>query len=213
MDAKKKLIILGASDQAKVITYSISEEYTICGFIDIYNNPNFQMKDYNGLPLLGDLHTMDTIIKKETYSSIVAIGDNDYRKTIFNQYQADAKIINVIHPNVIYQENLVMGSGNYIGPGTIINNDVNIGNNCIINTGTIIEHDCVINDHVSLAPGTILSGHVTVGTGAFIGAGATVIDDIKIGAGAIIGAGATVLKDVPEKTLAVGTPAQIIKKL
>jgi acetyltransferase-like isoleucine patch superfamily enzyme len=51
-----------------------------------------------------------------------------------------------------------------------------------------------------------------VGRGAWVGIGATVIDNIKIGAGAMIGAGAVVVRDIPEKAVACGVPARVVRK-
>lgn len=54
-------------------------------------------------------------------------------------------------------------------------------------------------------------GPITIGTGAWLGTRATILDGVKIGAGAIIGAGAVVMKEIPQKAVAVGVPARIIR--
>jgi acetyltransferase-like isoleucine patch superfamily enzyme len=52
---------------------------------------------------------------------------------------------------------------------------------------------------------------IVVEDGAWIGAGAILLDGVRVGAGAVIGAGAVVTQDVPAHSLAVGTPAQVVR--
>ncbi len=51
----------------------------------------------------------------------------------------------------------------------------------------------------------------TIGNDVWIGYGAMVIGGVTIGDGAVIGAGSIVTKDIPPFSIAVGTPAKIIK--
>jgi len=52
----------------------------------------------------------------------------------------------------------------------------------------------------------------TVGHDTWIGHGAIVMPGVTIGNGAVVGSGAVVTKDVPPYCIAVGVPAQIIKR-
>ncbi len=54
---------------------------------------------------------------------------------------------------------------------------------------------------------------IAVEDGAWVGAGAILLDGVRIGARSVIGAGAVVTEDVPPRTLAVGTPARIVRHL
>lgn len=52
---------------------------------------------------------------------------------------------------------------------------------------------------------------IVINDGAHIGIGAIIMPGVTIGEGAIIGAGSVVTKDVPAYSIAVGTPAKVIK--
>lgn len=52
---------------------------------------------------------------------------------------------------------------------------------------------------------------VEIKDGAHIGIGAIIMPGVTIGKGAVIGAGAVVTKDIPDYSVAVGTPAKVIK--
>jgi acetyltransferase-like isoleucine patch superfamily enzyme len=52
---------------------------------------------------------------------------------------------------------------------------------------------------------------VTVGAGAWIGTNAVVMADV--GDGAVVGAGAVATKPIPPRTVAVGVPAKVIRRL
>ena len=53
----------------------------------------------------------------------------------------------------------------------------------------------------------------TIGDNVTVGANACVIGGVKIGNNVMIGAGSVVVKDIPDKSVAVGNPARVIKKL
>ena len=52
---------------------------------------------------------------------------------------------------------------------------------------------------------------IVIKDGAHIGIGAIIMPGVTIGEGAIIGAGSVVTKDIPPYSIAVGTPAKVIK--
>ena len=56
-------------------------------------------------------------------------------------------------------------------------------------------------------------GRVTIGNNVFIGAESVVLPGVTIGSNVIIGANSTVTHDIPDNTVAVGSPAQILCSL
>jgi acetyltransferase-like isoleucine patch superfamily enzyme len=54
---------------------------------------------------------------------------------------------------------------------------------------------------------------VTIGDGAWLGENVVVGPGVTIGPGAVIGANAVVLDDVPDRAVAVGAPARVVRRL
>jgi len=109
---------------------------------------------------------------------------------------------------------------------------IKIGKNCKVNRYNQIEGGAVtIGDNVILGPAVhvVSSDHkfekgklireqgstiepISIGDDAWLGSKVIVLKGVTIGKGAVIGAGSVVTKDIPPYTVAVGSPAKVIKK-
>ena len=86
--------------------------------------------------------------------------------------------------------------------------------------GVVIGETTIIGDEVTLYHGVTLGGtslskgkrHPSIGDRVTIGAGAKVLGNILIGADSRVGANAVVVKSVPENSVVVGVPGQIIRR-
>lgn len=54
---------------------------------------------------------------------------------------------------------------------------------------------------------------ISIGDDCWIGGNAVILPGVSIGKRCVIGAGAVVTKDIPDDSLAVGNPAQVIRKI
>lgn len=63
-----------------------------------------------------------------------------------------------------------------------------------------------------IATGVTSDGEIHIGANCWLGAGVTILGNVTIGHACIIGAGALVLEDIPPFSLAVGSPARVIKR-
>ena len=52
---------------------------------------------------------------------------------------------------------------------------------------------------------------VSIGDGSYIGINTVIVGNVKIGKRCVIGANSVVTKDVPDYSVAVGSPAKVIK--
>lgn len=126
-------------------------------------------------------------------------------------WQCDAKLI------ARWLSQLARGlTGIEIHPGATIGRHLFIDHGM----GVVIGETSEIGDDVTLYHGVTLGGtslnkgkrHPTIGNRVTIGTGAKVLGNILIGADSRIGANAVVVKSVPENSVVVGVPGQIVKR-
>lgn len=207
----KRLLIIGAGGHGKVAAdcAEITKRYSDIAFLD----SGFPaVKQVGVWSVIGDGKDLSIFTDPETWF-FVAIGDNQERARLISQLLTTSdKLATLIHPSAVVSRYAEIGEGTLVCANAIINVAAKIGLGCIINTATSVDHDCQIEDHVHLAPGTRLAGGIKIGEGTFVGIGSAIIPRIVLGKYCIIGAGSTLLEDIPDHSIAVGTPAKVIKQ-
>jgi len=149
-------------------------------------------------------------IKKES-PIVLAIGNNTYRKELFNLYSKEIYILSIVHNKSFVDPTAKIGNSNLLFGNCFINAEVQIHENCIINTGAIIEHESIVGNHTHISVGAVLCGRVEIGDCVFIGANSVVKDKVKICDNVTIGAGSTVISDITLPGTYVGSPVRKIK--
>lgn len=152
---KKELIIIGAGGHAKVVLDAVVKqaEYTVKGFC-VDGFPKGQLV-FDSYPVLDDVLLSNSGTDKSLYF-IVAVGDNDARKKLYENALLKYTPATVIHTSAILGSNVRIGDGSVVLANAVVNALVTIGNNCIIGTGVLIDHDCILGDHVHLNIGSIV---------------------------------------------------------
>jgi len=210
--SKYSFYIYGAGGHGKVVLEAaLSENYPVKGFLDDDSNKwNRKIANY---PVFGNISYFDSLDKKEI-RIIVAIGDNTLRQSkVFEFKDKGLKFQSVIHGKALVSTFSSLGEGSMVIAGAIINIDTFIGDHVIINTGATVDHDCLIQNFVHIAPGVHIGGEVQVGEGTLVGIGSAVKPGVKIGSWSIIGAGAVVTNDIPDRVIAVGIPARVVREI
>jgi acetyltransferase-like isoleucine patch superfamily enzyme len=111
---------------------------------------------------------------------------------------------------------------------------VNIGKNVMIGLRVTLDHSypeyIYIEDDVSLAGNNYILAHsnpyphfkevlpsfvapVVLKKGCWLGIGVTVMPDVTVGEYSVIATSSVVNKDIPERTIAAGMPARVVKKI
>lgn len=94
---------------------------------------------------------------------------------------------------IIFEEEVITGPNVFISDQDHRYEDINIS---IKNQGVIIKD----------------GDGIRIGKGSWIGTNSVIIGNIEIGKGCVIGANSVVTKSIPDYSVAVGSPAKIIKK-
>ena len=109
-----------------------------------------------------------------------------------------------------------------------IGENVGVGNRCQIvchkkieiGDGTVWAPNVMLFDHNHVFDGyngvhqrDFSDGEIIIGKHCWLGAGCIVLKDVHIGDNCVIGAGSVVTKDIPFGSIAVGSPAKIIRKI
>jgi len=108
-----------------------------------------------------------------------------------------------------------VGQHAYIGPYTCLSGDyIFLGKDCMIAS----HCGLYANNHIFTDPdvpirlqGNSYQG-IKVEDDCWIGTGTKILDGVTIGKGSVVGAGSVVTKDIPPYSIAVGTPAKVIKQ-
>ncbi|KIS02818.1 DapH/DapD/GlmU-related protein [Paucilactobacillus wasatchensis] len=124
-----------------------------------------------------------------------------------------------------------MRDGTYFTPPMQIDcaNTVKLGKNVYANHSLTMMSlgSITIDDGVMMGPGVglftvnhdpkniriVKTGAIHIKKNAWLGARVSVLPGVTIGENAIIGTGAVVTKDIPANSIAVGTPAKVIKTI
>ncbi|KQX07703.1 MULTISPECIES: sugar O-acetyltransferase [unclassified Leifsonia] len=89
--------------------------------------------------------------------------------------------------------------------GIVIGDDCLIGHNAVLAT---LNHDLDVSRRADMHPGRIV-----IESNVWLGANVTVVPGVTIGKNSVIGAGSVVTKDVPANSVAVGSPARVVRSL
>jgi acetyltransferase-like isoleucine patch superfamily enzyme len=126
---------------------------------------------------------------------------------------------------------LTLGELTVIGPRVSIEGPVSLGYGASIREGCIAISHTTIEEWVGVSSnvhfitfdhqigdvirrvGRIRFKPILIKSGAWIGTNTTVMPGVTIGTGCVIGSRALVTKDIPDNSLAIGSPAKVVRKL
>jgi len=171
-------------------------------------------------------------INEKFMLSGVSIVDPD---STFISYDVKIGLDSVIYPFKVIDRDVTIGKRCFIGPfahlrsGSRLSDEVTAGNflevvRAKIGANTFVKHfsylgDSVIGAGVNIGAGTITANfdglnkrETVIKDKAMIGSDTILVAPVKVGKQAITGAGSVIINNVPDKRIAVGVPARILKK-
>lgn len=111
---------------------------------------------------------------------------------------------------------LEIGARSHIGQSTVISarERIVIGADCLIAEHvTIRDQDHRFGPSLTTAKAGFATAPIQIGNNVWIGAKVTVTKGVTIGDNVVIGANSVVTQDIPANSVAVGTPARVIRTI
>ncbi|MCU0816029.1 MAG: transferase hexapeptide repeat family protein [Cypionkella sp.] len=126
-----------------------------------------------------------------------------------------------VHPDAVVIGDVLIGPACYVGPGAVLRGDFgrivmeagsNLQETCVVHA--FPGRDVVIEEAGHIGHGAVLHG-CRIGRNAMVGMNAVVMDEAVVGAHSLIAALAFVKAGavIPPRSLAVGSPAKVVRDL
>jgi sugar O-acyltransferase (sialic acid O-acetyltransferase NeuD family) len=212
MNKGTDIIIFGAGGFAQEVLWTITDinrerrTWNVVGFLD--DRPEQWGRDYMGYRIMDPAEQFPP-----GCFAAHGVADGLLKQRITHEFtRRGICFATLAHPSVI------IGTGARIGPGVVIQAGSIIAPRCVIrghatiNLSCTIGHDTEVGEYATVSPGAHISGNCRIGMGSMIGTGAAIREKIRIGSEAVIGANAAVVKDIHPGVVAVGAPAQEIRR-
>lgn len=126
-----------------------------------------------------------------------------------------------VHPEAVVIGDVIVGPACYVGPGAVLRGDFgrivmergsNLQETCVVHA--FPGKDVVIEEAGHIGHGAVLHG-CRIGRNAMVGMNAVVMDEAVVGADSVVAAMAFVKAGavIPPRSLAVGSPAKVLREL
>lgn len=145
---------------------------------------------------------------------VIAVGEPELRRILFDKVvYAGYSFETLIHPTVDVPSGITLGRGVVICKQSVFNcKDIIIGDNVYVQPHVVIGHDIKIGSHSIIAPLVCIGGATTIGECVYVGMLSAIRENLNIGDHSIIGMGSMVFRDIPEKVIAIGNPARVMRR-
>jgi sugar O-acyltransferase (sialic acid O-acetyltransferase NeuD family) len=176
LDEAMRVAIVGAGGYGRVVL----DVLLASGFGDrvlgFYDDAHAALsKEIRGVPILGDIGMLKSMLSVEPVHVVVAITDNAARLRVANSLRSlGAQFLSAVHPAAYVSEAAVVGDG------------------CVLTAGAVVHPDAAVGSHCFLGPRSVVDRDAEVGAGTWISAGAVVGSGARVGAGVVLGQNSSV---------------------
>ncbi|MBU3635533.1 acetyltransferase [Polynucleobacter sp. es-GGE-1] len=209
----KPVLIFGSAEMADMAHFYFSNDShkVVHGFC--VDDNYLTNSSLNGLPIIPFSDAVNKFPPSE-FDFHVALsykGLNQLREKKYKQVKsAGYSLISYVSTKSCVWGNIIMGDNCFILENQVIQPNVIIGNNVMVWSGNHIGHGTTLEDHCYLSSGIIISGHCRIGARTFVGVSSSIKDFTKIAEDCFIGMGSVITKDMSAGSVSIAESARIL---
>jgi sugar O-acyltransferase (sialic acid O-acetyltransferase NeuD family) len=209
----KNLIIIGARGYGREV-YNLAlqcegyqKEYQVKGFLD---DKADALTDFENYPKI--IGTVEDYVIQENDIFCCALGSVQWKKHYIELIESKGgRFVNLIHPTVIIDSNVKLGTGLIVFMYSNISNDCTLNDFVTIQGFVAIGHDTKIGKWCHINAYSFTGGYATLEDEVTLNTRATVLPSVIVRKGATVGAASLVIRNVKENTTVFGVPAKKIE--
>lgn len=210
----ERVVIVGSSGHsiAALDATLRMNKHLVVGWLDSFKSTGEIVAGYE---ILGHPNNVARLMIQHRFTKVfLGISNNHTRRLVWEKMRTESpelKLATIIHPQSCISPSAHIGEGSLIMGGAIVNPGCRVGQNCIVNTKSSLDHDSEMKPYSSILPGVTTGGNVTIGICSCICLNATLSHRVSIGDHSYVGAASLVLRDIPDRVLAYGAPARVVR--
>ena len=145
--------------------------------------------EVRGVPILGDVGMLKSMLSVEPVHVVVAITDNTARLRVANSLRAlGARFLTTVHPEAYVSEAAMVGDGSVVTAGAIVHPVAAVGGHCFLGPRSVVGRDAEggagtwISAGGVVGPGAEGGARVVLGQNSSVDRKAVVGGDVEVGA-------------------------------
>ena len=205
-------MILGANAAARMVAYNLSYDANVevIGFVD--SDSAKWGTQLAGKPILGGDQMLPDLYSSGIRQAVIGVGEPRIRAKLRALLESNGfELANAIHPSVLVSIAVKVGKGVVVEPGSVLSDNPVVEDNVWIGLAATVSHDTRIGRDSLIGGRSAVGAEVDIGERTTVGWGSVVGPRRKIGSDAVIGFGSNVVTDIPDRAVAIGNPARVIK--
>ncbi len=183
LEEEMRVAIVGAGGYGRVALDVLMASGFGDRVLGFYDDAHAALSDkVRGIPILGDVGMLKSMLSVEPVHVVVAITDNGARLQIANSLRGlGARFLTTLHPEAYVSEAAVVGDGSVVAAGAIVHPDASVGSHCFLGPRSVVDRDAEVG------AGTWISAGAIVGPGAQVGARVVLGQNSSVDRKAVVG--------------------------
>ncbi|HEX2181834.1 MAG TPA: hypothetical protein VHH10_06075 [Rubrobacteraceae bacterium] len=182
LDEEVRLAIVGAGGYGRVALDVLLAGGLGDRVLGFYDDAHATLSgEVRGVPILGDVGMLKSMLSVEPVHVVVAITDNLARLRVANSLRGlGARFLVAVHPEAYVSAAAVVGDGCVVAAGAIVHPDAAVGSHCYLGPRSLVDRDAEVG------AGTWVSAGCVVGPGARVGARVVLGQNSSVGRKAVV---------------------------